>query len=395
MWSRAPWRVLAVLAALALAAFEVANVWLIMPLPGSQRVRSLELAYALHGWRWAIRGACAGLWAVGAFATWRGSGRWWRTALAASPLAAAAVAWMTNARMAADRVFLPPTVVRMAPLAENTIADDRLVVGLVVDGEARAYPLQAIGYHHQVRDRIGLRPILVTYCTVCRTGRAFVPVVDGAEETFRLVGMDRFNAMLEDGRTGSWWRQANGEAVTGPRRGTVLEEIPSRQMTLRLWRQLYPTTRVMQLDPAFRDRYPADDAFERGTSRSRLTGTDPRPWQEKSWVVGLTVRGMSRAYDWGTLLRERAIHDTLGGRPVVLVVARDSASFAAFVRPDTGWRVTMVGDSLVAPHGRWALSGLGTGATLEALAASQEFWHSWRSFQPKTSRYLEPAAAAR
>jgi hypothetical protein len=81
-------------------------------------------------------------------------------------------------------------------------------------------------------------------------------------------------------------------------------------------------------------------------------------------------------------------------RPVVLVLAGDSASFAAFVRPDTGWRVSMVGDSLVRGSERWAISGLGTGAPLEPLAASQEFWHSWRSFQPKTTRYLDGAAPA-
>jgi hypothetical protein len=33
---------------LGLALFELANVWLIMPMPGSQRMPSLDLAYALH-----------------------------------------------------------------------------------------------------------------------------------------------------------------------------------------------------------------------------------------------------------------------------------------------------------------------------------------------------------
>jgi hypothetical protein len=39
---------------------------------------------------------------------------------------------------------------------------------------------------------------MITYCTVCRTGRVFSPDVDGKPETFRLVGMDHFNAMFED-----------------------------------------------------------------------------------------------------------------------------------------------------------------------------------------------------
>jgi hypothetical protein len=380
-------------AALLLAIFELASVWFVMPLPGSQRIRSLELAYALHASRWVVRAVLAAAWGAGIVRGVAGAGRWgW--GIAGATAVAAAVAGMVHTQMAADRIFLPPTVVRMATLAENAIADDRLVVGVAQGDEARAYPLQAIGYHHQVRDSLAGQPILVTYCTVCRTGRVFVPVVDGVPETFRLVGMDRFNAMLEDSRTGSWWRQANGEAVAGPKRGTLLEEIPSRQMTLRQWRLLHPGTRVMQLDPAFADRYDRSYAYERGTSRTRLTGTDPRPWQEKSWVVGVAVRGAARAYDWGMLVRERVIHDTLGGRPIVIAVAADSASFAAFVRPDTAWRAAMVGDSLVAGGGRWALSGRGIGAPLEALAASQEYWHSWRTFQPTTTRFRaagEPA----
>ena len=81
----------------------------------------------------------------------------------------------------------------------------RLVVGVEIDGDARAYPVQFIGYHHQVRDTVHGAPVIVSFCTVCRTGRVFRPVVDGHPESFRLVGMDHFNAMFEDSTTGSWW----------------------------------------------------------------------------------------------------------------------------------------------------------------------------------------------
>ena len=57
--------------------------------------------------------------------------------------------------------------------------------------------------------------------------------------------------LLEDVRTGSWWRQANGEAVAGPLKGTMMEELPSRQVSLRQWLQLYPHSLVMQADSTF------------------------------------------------------------------------------------------------------------------------------------------------
>jgi len=379
-------RILAFLAVAALIACEAAALYFIMPLPGSQRLRSLDAAYALHSWRWVTRIALGALVLATLPTAWR-SGGWRRRLVLPAIGVAAALAWVINFRMAADRIFLPIGRLEMAPPEENRVALDRLVVGVEVDGEARAYPLQFIGYHHQVRDTVRGLELLVSYCTVCRTGRVFVPVIGGVSQRFRLVGMDHFNAMLEDEATGSWWRQANGEAITGPLKGTVLPEVPSRQVTLRRWLELYPSSRVMQGDPAFDAQYAQDYAFERGTSRSRLTGTDPRSWQEKSWVVGVRVADAERAYDWNVLVRDRVINDTLGGRPIVLAVADDSASFFVFERPDTATRFTLSGDSLRAGARAWALSGRGSAGTLLPVVASQEFWHSWRTFHPRTSRF--------
>lgn len=238
-----------------------------------------------------------------------------------------------------------------------------------------------------MRDTAGGREILVTYCTVCRTGRVYAPEIDGRSETFRLVGMDHFNAMLEDKTTESWWRQANGEAIVGTRKGMTLSELPSVQVTLKEWLTLHPQSVIMQGDPAFADEYAKDYAFERGTSRKTLTGTDTASWHNKSWVVGLTVNRRSKAYDWNRLRRERVVNDELGGVPIVLVLADDDASYFAFERPDRQTRFSLHGDSLVAPGRSYTFAGRGSSGELKAINASQEFWHSWRTFQPGTERY--------
>ncbi len=366
--------------------FELANVWFIMPLPYSQRVRSVDIAYTLFTWRWLLRGIFGVMLMAGLLPVWRAGG--WRRWFALPSLAAVAgVAYVTNAVMAADRMFLMPERVTMVPASRNTVEQNRLVVGVALNGEARAYPVQFIGYHHQVRDSVGGEPVLVTFCTVCRTGRVFSPIVNGREERFRLVGMDHFNAMLEDAGTGSWWRQANGEAVTGHHAGQSLKEIPSQQVTLALWLELHPQSLIMQPDSALHDRYSQSFDFESGTSRSTLTGTDTVSWGEKSWVVGLSLNGESKAYDWNALKRERAINDVVGSTPVVVVLASDNASFFAYVRPDSGTRFAMRGDSLVTPGATYGLSGRGAAGSLVPIQASQEFWHSWRTFQPRTTTY--------
>jgi hypothetical protein len=143
----------------------------------------------------------------------------------------------------------------------------------------------------------------------------------------------------------------------------------------------------MQADPAALRKYPKSFDYERGASRSALTGTDSVSWREKAWVVGLTVRGQSRAYDWNRLKRERVVNDVLGGTPVVVALARDTASFVAFARPDAATRFALRGDSLVGGGRTYALTGRGAADALAPLTASQEFWHSWRTFHPGTTTY--------
>jgi Protein of unknown function (DUF3179) len=366
--------------------FEFAIVYLIMPMPYSQRWRTVVVAHQLYGARWIVRAVLAVVIVYALARTRRGSRAWMAIACTALTAAAAAT-YATNFVLAADAMFVQPSVVRMEPAATNAVDQQRLVVGVIVNGEARAYPVQLIGYHHQVRDVVGGTPVMVTYCTVCRTGRVFSPVVDGYEESFRLVGMDRFNAMFEDVRTRSWWRQATGESVAGARTGAALTEFFSEQMTLAQWLRLHPDSLVMQPDPEATDRYSDTFDYENGNSRSALTGTSPESWQEKSWVVGITVNGASRAYDWNQLKRERVINDTLGGQPLVVVLAQDGVSFFAFKRPDRDTTFALVDERLSGGGTTYDVAGRGDSGRLTPIFASQEFWHSWRTFQPATDRF--------
>jgi hypothetical protein len=373
---------------LGLAAFELAKVYLIMPLPGSQRMDSLDVAYVLHTWRWAFRlvlglAALAGI--RSAFAVrprWR-----WMPALAI--LLAGGVAWMFNFSMTADQMFKQPLHLVLKTQSENLVDESSLVVGVERAGEAKAWPIRFLAYHHQVQDTVAGVPVLVTYCNVCRSGRVFEPLVEGRPEVFRLVGMDHFNAMFEDSRTGSWWRQATGRAVTGSLTGSRLPEVPSTQMTLRQFFALHPNALVMQPDEAFLSRYDASGRFERGESTGSLTRTDRGSWNEKSWVVGVEIDGLSKAYDWNRLRSDRVINDSVGDTPNVIALASDEQGFVVFERPNGTVQFVVEGDVVRGNGSAYDFSGrdtAGAGAPLRRISASQEFWHSWLSFHPDTLR---------
>jgi Protein of unknown function (DUF3179) len=369
-----------------LALFEVLNVYFIMPMPGSQRIDSLGFAYFLHAHRWVFRTAFLLAVAAGGRAAFS-AGRKWLPALAA--LLTAAVAWFFNFQMTADRMFLQPSKLVLKPRAESSVREGSVVIGVDLGGEARAYPIRFLVYHHQVQDTVAGKPVLVTYCSVCRTGRVYEPTVDGHAEKFRLVGMDHFNAMFEDAATGSWWRQATGEAVAGPLKGAMLPEIDSSQATLRVWFRLHPASLVMQPDESSTESDDPAGKFERGASKGELTRTDPASWKEKSWVVGIQVGSASKAYDWNRLKAQRVINEQIGSVPIVLALATDKASFAAFERPDPGWVFELKGDVLSANGRSFDLSGRDLaepGRRLRDVDGHQEFWHSWRTFHPGTLR---------
>ena len=110
-----------------LALFELANVWFIMPLPGSQRMDSVDAAYALYRSRWLFRAVFGGMIVAGLLPALRAQS-WRRVFPVVALLVGGGIVYITNFVMAADRMFLMPTVMNMKPLAGNRVEPRRLVV---------------------------------------------------------------------------------------------------------------------------------------------------------------------------------------------------------------------------------------------------------------------------
>lgn len=281
-----------------IALFELLNVYFIMPMPGSQSVDNLSISYFLYTYRWFFRIGFGLLAILGAASAFRIRHKWIPAVVL---LLVGFVVYQFNFKMSAQSMFQQPQHLVMLSSLENNINENRIVLGIENQGEAKAYPIQFLTYHHQVRDTVGGKPIMVTYCSVCRSGRVFEPMVNGQLEQFRLVGMDQFNAMFEDQTTKSWWRQENGEAVAGRLKGTFLPELIATQTTLKKWLTLHPNSLIMQSDEASVMEYDSLAKFEQGKSKGDLTRTDSLSWKDKSWVVGIQIGEKSKAYDWNRL----------------------------------------------------------------------------------------------
>ena len=376
--------------------FECLRVYLIMPMPGSQTFNSIDLAYFLGANKNSIRILLYLIMLLPFIKIIKGNSIWEKIGLGVLSLVYIAIFYVFTFMMEADKMFLQPTHTYFYKIAENKIPLDKLVIGVSENGIDKAYPIQLIGYHHQVRDSIGQTPIMVTYCTVCRTGRVYSPMVNGKLENFRLVGMDHFNAMFEDATTKSWWRQANGECIAGPLKGYKLKEINSEQLSLKAWFRKHPNAEVLQPDEKFAATLAKMDSYDKGKSKSNLTKRDTASWQFKSWVLGIDIGESAKTYDWNYVEKNKIIQDSLPSMPILILLENDSASFHAYNRTVNNMSLQFQkrNDTLMDTYSQslWnedgiCIDGKLKGLSLTPIASYQEYLHSWEYFHPKSKRY--------
>ena len=280
----------------------------------------------------------------------------------------------------------------------NFIDSNRLIIGVVMGNETRAYPINIIAHHHQVKDKIAGKDILVTYCSVCRTGRVYEPKIDGKIVDFRLVGMDHFNAMFEDPETKSWWRQVNGTCIAGSQIGKQLADIPCYQTTLKTWLTLYPNSLILQQDSDFNKDYKDLEKFDDGSVKSKLIGRDPKPNQFKSWVVWVKNNNQVKVIDWSVIEKNKYVIESVGNSNC-MIVSNDGQSVFAYkidgdaintnykvsIR-DTEFEITRANNETFHYDYKGNLiqqSNLNSknNPILTAIPCTQEFKHSFEDFQ--------------
>ncbi|MEO1090917.1 MAG: DUF3179 domain-containing protein [Pseudomonadota bacterium] len=120
------------------------------------------------------------------------------------------------------------------------------VMTVVIDGDARAYPLRVLIWHEIVNDTVGGRPVAVTFCPLCNSGVVFDRTVAGAATTFGTTGKLRASDLvMYDRATESWWQQFEGRAIVGARTGATLERLPARLESFERFRDRHPTGQVL------------------------------------------------------------------------------------------------------------------------------------------------------
>lgn len=142
------------------------------------------------------------------------------------------------------------------------VSGDR-VIGVRLNGQARAYPVNVLNWHEVVNDTLGGRPIAVTYSPLCDAAVVFDRRL--GSESAELFGhsglLYNSNLVLYDRRPEhrgeSLWSQLQARAIAGPAAAEerALRVVPCALVTWQDWRRSHPETTVLKPDPARMDRY--------------------------------------------------------------------------------------------------------------------------------------------
>lgn len=133
-----------------------------------------------------------------------------------------------------------------AEVSEVTgFGDSEPLVSLVINGEARAYPITFLATHI-VNDTVAGKPVLVSFCTVCSSANVFDRRVGDKVLTFGSAGYTRkSDQILYDRQTETLWQKLDGQGLVGEYAGQTLNMLPARIESFKRFKKRYPEGKIM------------------------------------------------------------------------------------------------------------------------------------------------------
>ncbi|KEJ87858.1 DUF3179 domain-containing (seleno)protein [Sulfitobacter donghicola] len=238
------------------------------------------------------------------------------------------------------------------------LKDSDIVFGVVINGEARAYPRRIMEVREMVNDTLGGRDIGIPYCTLCGAAQAYFTdhLPRGVERPIlRTSGLlIRSNKVMYDLVTQSVFDTFLGKAVTGPLAEIGLQLKPATVITSDwgTWRAAHPETTVLIEDLALGRDFNLRETRDAHGPIFPVGDVDPRLPVHEDVIGAVTSDGTPIAFP-----RARAMAALTAGQEVVFGDVR-LEKYAGGIR---------------------ALRSDGSD-----LGSHQSFWFAWSQFHPQT-----------
>jgi hypothetical protein len=205
------------------------------------------------------------------------------------------------------------------------------VFGVVVNNDARAYPLRIMDWHEMANDNIGGVPMSLAYCTLCGAAIAYdtrpeITGYSGPEPfTFSTSGLlFRSNKLMYDRQTNTLWNQLTGEPVIGELAGEEIRLglLPVVLTSWEQWLKQHPDSQVLDIHTGFGLDYSPGVAYGSYFNSAETVypvGQRSNQLGSKEQIYALRVNEVPKAYALNSLIAEEVVNDTLGETTLVLI----------------------------------------------------------------------------
>ena len=298
----------------------------------------------------------------------------------------------------------PPTVSRSEA---SFLRPDDTVVGIVVNGKARAYPWFVLANYHAVNDHIDGKPVIVNLCEACNGGAAFYANAAKTTLDFRPMGVKNGTWYGVDFQTGSKWYPFSGVAFEGPLEGTKLDRIPCFFSTWGEWAEDHPYTTVVlssdevrQREHGARSHMAIKENFAPDLLKRIIS---PRPNPRRDWLPAYElVFGLLAGPDHDAIAytlaelrrRNEPVQTHVNGKPIVVFI-QGNYQVSAFERSLDGKELELevtssepfvLTDQLGNDWSVWgrSLSGPDHPANLPPADGYLTKWYEWIENNPRS-----------
>lgn len=201
--------------------------------------------------------------------------------------------------------------------------DNDLVIGIVKNNEAKAYPHVIMDWHEITNDEINNNFYTLNYCPLTGTAFAWESIVNGSQSTFGVSGLlYSANLIMYDRATDSNWSQLGLECVNGQLIGnkpTLLNVVETNWKT---WKTLYPNTKVLNTQTGFSRNYGTSPYGDYSTNNNRfifnpIITNSALP--NKDRVFCIIDGSISKVYQFSDFINGKTIKDTFNNKDYLIV----------------------------------------------------------------------------
>lgn len=246
------------------------------------------------------------------------------------------------------------------------INSDQRVVGVIVNDQARAYPIGILNWHEAINDVLGDTPILIVYCPLCDSVSVTDRRLNNKTHEFGISGLLRnSNVLLFDRADDSLWSQLGFQAISGPNAGKSLTHLDNWELTtFKDWTERYPDSTVVSFNTGLEDQdyniNPYGDYSQTDYLMFPVDVSDDR-LNLKDRIIAIKFGNTTKAYPLTEIQRSvnGIVSDTIEGE-VIILESSDQTNSVRIVQ---------------APY--------------DALVA-HTFWFAWAAYEPNTEIYESP-----